>query len=1652
MLSSVVTGLAHHWNLDEGPDWHDNAFESVCSVSTANDAVGTGHATLMNMEAESWVSGQQFTSLVFDGTDDYLSVACDLDAILSNTSSLALWIQTSQVGGSTAGTSPGIAGYSNTENDGIQWGWLDDVGRMSLSVGDTLTVRTLQPINDGRWHFIVFTRDADSGAAKVYVDGELSNSGVGPAGTVTTSFTSLGRIEDSTGSHRFFQGVLDQIYVFDRIIDREMVEQLCDNYAPKASYVSAEAISGEPSITPSMLLGAFDVENDSLRVVSFTPPVHGTATDNGDGTFVYTANTDFTGSDSFEVTIEDGRGGFSVAVMSLRVQATVDTSNFTAEFENLAVINTDGSPIAIDSLRVPRAADWDGDGLEDLLFGGEGNVWMYHNVGDSQTPLFEAGIRLTSPFPVTNDYVDFQAVEANELSIILNSWQVPRAIDWDQDDLMDLLVGAEGSIWLYRNIGTNQVPAFDTGVRVLANGVVISSGTDQAPIALADMTGDGVTDLMVVDSQNKVRVYANTSSAGQVPVYAVPTYLQDTTGSDMVLADKRFDIGDWNNDGLPDIVVGTFAGDAQVFLNLGTATSPTMSTNGITILNEAYNVYPRLMDISNNGTVDLIRAFNWGEIRYWLDPAQYDGVLNDTPSGVFSVTDTGGSNVNFHALCDGAIVDFADFNNDGVLDMITGGHSGENVYIAYGCPCSITDYISDIETIYDAHPNDLGTMLWANGGELLTQMRNATQGIINLMRVMTLGERQQMYDEFATHVSKYAFLRLQQLDTGIYHTVPSIVAQDIMILHHMLPDTPNHRENVADVFGMTGLHREIFLEWGIVVGDNVQCSQGQLESLCHFFATHPRQNYPDNILTIDHFFGDGSDGIVDGFDGWKNTFSNAVGSASNEWATDLNDAILAVKSEANNYGDIFTFVVGHEATHSLDGYVRSRANSDLQRRWGQILVLAAGTDVVAAADGWIDWNATKDHFEQTGLWNPGTQTWDEAWDNYWTIGTGADFRHPSFMRGSIDWFLENPQESLATQANQHWVDSEGRIIGAVDRFGRGYTSNLSEVLTFLDFLSIGMNRIPMFDIDAGDGEAIWNVSYANLQRNNLGYITRLYVNGHVYEFEVDEYGIYFGVVTHPTVISIARAGQDPTNASSVDYTVTFSEEVSGVDAYDFTLFVQGEMTDTHIASVLPYDDSSTVYTVTVATGSGDGTIRLDVIENGTITDQDGDPLDCCFMGAESYTIDRTAPRIIESSIFEGDTFMGSTLVYELQFDESLLFEEIDPSDWMLEGIESGYYAVDEFSYDSNTSTLCVTYRDLTEDEYTFHLYSGNGQFEDVARNWLDGEINPSTTVPTGEGQSGGDFTVHFSVVTSAIPGDASLDGTVDVSDLGILAKNYGTSSGAKWGDADFTGDGMVDVCDLGILASNYGISIVPEWIPGDANKDGMVDVSDLGILAANYGINSGAEWSDADFTGDGMVNVSDLGILAANYGTVAVSTSNTMASLATSASEPEMEIVPCDLDNDGQVGLGDLAFFSSVYGEQPGITTDNPCAYAADFDRSGTVALADLGIFSSHYRQGRSENLVAPQTTLTAAETPASLPGIESTDASVVATNRQKQSAAVWRERDFNGNNKVTDDDVAILARHWMIAAANIDDDEEERDAVFAATDPGDDWLGLFDE
>jgi hypothetical protein len=62
------------------------------------------------------------------------------------------------------------------------------------------------------------------------------------------------------------------------------------------------------------------------------------------------------------------------------------------------------------------------------------------------------------------------------------------------------------------------------------------------------------------------------------------------------------------------------------------------------------------------------------------------------------------------------------------------------------------------------------------------------------------------------------------------------------------------------------------------------------------------------------------------------------------------------------------------------------------------------------------------------------------------------------------------------------------------------------------------------------------------------------------------------------------------------------------------------------------------------------------------------------------------------------------------------------------------------------------------------------------------------------------------VVRFTIYGDADLNGTVNVADLGRLATNFGDPP-RRWAEGNFNYDGGVDVADLGSLATNFGLGV-----------------------------------------------------------------------------------------------------------------------------------------------------------------------------------------------------------------------------------------------------
>src|SRR5262249_478878 len=115
--------------------------------------------------------------------------------------------------------------------------------------------------------------------------------------------------------------------------------------------------------------------------------------------------------------------------------------------------------------------------------------------------------------------------------------------------------------------------------------------------------------------------------------------------------------------------------------------------------------------------------------------------------------------------------------------------------------------------------------------------------------------------------------------------------------------------------------------------------------------------------------------------------------------------------------------------------------------------------------------------------------------------------------------------------------------------------------------------------------------------------------------------------TPPTVSSITRSDPNPISDHTLDYQVTFSEPVTGVDLTDFTMVNSGVTT----GAISVTGISSTVYNVTIADVNGTGTAQLTLNGSGTgITDAVGNAIATGFNG-EVYNVDQTPPTVVSST-------------------------------------------------------------------------------------------------------------------------------------------------------------------------------------------------------------------------------------------------------------------------------------------------------------------------------------------------------------------------------------------------------------------------------------
>ncbi len=226
--------------------------------------------------------------------------------------------------------------------------------------------------------------------------------------------------------------------------------------------------------------------------------------------------------------------------------------------------------------------------------------------------------------------------------------------------------------------------------------------------------------------------------------------------------------------------------------------------------------------------------------------------------------------------------------------------------------------------------------------------------------------------------------------------------------------------------------------------------------------------------------------------------------------------------------------------------------------------------------------------------------------------------------------------------------------------------------------------------------------------------------------------------TAPTIASIERSdpAEETISTQTLVFSVTFSEDVTGVDRADFVL----SPGSTGTGNVTGVTGSDSQYLVTVSAAQ-DGTYNLDVAPgNGVADGADNSLSGINPTGADhSYAVstipaDTTAPTIasIERSDPAEETISTQTLVFSVTFSEDVT--GVDRADFVLSPGSTGTGNVTGVT--GSDSQYLVTVSAAQDGTYNLDVAPGNG-VADGADNSLSG------TIPTGEDQS---YTVHTSAV------------------------------------------------------------------------------------------------------------------------------------------------------------------------------------------------------------------------------------------------------------------------------------------------------------------
>ena len=240
-----------------------------------------------------------------------------------------------------------------------------------------------------------------------------------------------------------------------------------------------------------------------------------------------------------------------------------------------------------------------------------------------------------------------------------------------------------------------------------------------------------------------------------------------------------------------------------------------------------------------------------------------------------------------------------------------------------------------------------------------------------------------------------------------------------------------------------------------------------------------------------------------------------------------------------------------------------------------------------------------------------------------------------YKAGDVLTFTVNASEALQTGALPPRLVLD---VGGVTRYATYVSGNGSNALVFQYIVQAGDND--------GNGIAVNTIDLRGEPLTDLA--------GNNMNLTLSSVGSTAGVLVDtvaPSPTGIVTVDPSPTNSGSVSFTVTFDEDVSGVDTGDFVLALSGTANGT-ITSASRVDGRT--WTVVVGNLSGVGSLGLNLNGSGTgIVDAANNSITGGLTGA-TYAIDRVPPSVTSVVVPSSGTYVaGQNLDFTVHLSEAV---------------------------------------------------------------------------------------------------------------------------------------------------------------------------------------------------------------------------------------------------------------------------------------------------------------------------------------------------------------------------------------------------------------